>query len=224
MRFGSFAVPSSMLILFWEMNVPRNISIYEVAKMLFVGGAGSLVVTLFLYSMFPVYDLTYTGAIVVSIVEEIGQLVIIGYFIIKLNSKYILNGLLVGATIGTGFAAFESAGYTYNLGEFFGESNIILLRCWMSIGTLIVWSAIAGAVLVYVKGNDPLKTEHFTDPKFLRLLLVPITLHAIWDIALYFLHQFYLLFIMLIVVAWIFIYSFINVGLTQISRVRDSFE
>src|SRR5690625_3186199 len=46
---GSFAVPFSLLILFWEMNAPRNISIYEVAKMLFVGGAASLVATLFLF-------------------------------------------------------------------------------------------------------------------------------------------------------------------------------
>src|SRR5699024_2423756 len=39
---GSFAVPVSILVLFWEMNAPRNISFYEVIKMLFVGGAASL--------------------------------------------------------------------------------------------------------------------------------------------------------------------------------------
>ncbi|WP_245604658.1 zinc ribbon domain-containing protein [Paucisalibacillus globulus] len=38
---GSFAVPVSLLIFFWETNAPRNISFYEIAKMLLIGGAGS---------------------------------------------------------------------------------------------------------------------------------------------------------------------------------------
>ena len=44
---GSFVAPFSLLIFFWEMNAPRNISIYETAKMFFVGGTASLVLTLF---------------------------------------------------------------------------------------------------------------------------------------------------------------------------------
>ena len=74
---GSFAVPFSLLIFFWEMNAPRNISIYETAKMFFIGGTTSLVLTLFLYSIFPVNDLDYAGAIVVGAVEEIGKLALL---------------------------------------------------------------------------------------------------------------------------------------------------
>jgi RsiW-degrading membrane proteinase PrsW (M82 family) len=37
---GSFAVPVSTLIFFLEMNVPRNISIFKVMQLLFVGGMG----------------------------------------------------------------------------------------------------------------------------------------------------------------------------------------
>src|SRR5699024_278755 len=52
---GSFAVPFSLLIFFWEMNAPQNISLYEIAVMFFVGGAASFPATLILHSIFPVY-------------------------------------------------------------------------------------------------------------------------------------------------------------------------
>lgn len=220
---GSFAVPFSLLIFFWETNAPRNISIYEIAKMFFVGGAASLVTTLFLFSLFPVYELTYTGAILVGIIEEVGKLVIIVYFIKQVNAKYILNGLLIGATIGAGFAAFETAGYALNFGlEYGGPTmlSVIVARAWMSVGTHVVWAAITGAALVYVKGDNHFKMDHLLDARFIKLFLVPIALHAVWDMPLYFLHHFYFLFILLIIIAWIFIFTFINAGLNQISTLN----
>lgn len=218
---GSFAIPFSLLILFWEMNAPRNISIYEVTKMLFVGGAASIFASLFLFNVFPVYELSFTGAIIVSIVEETGKLAIIACFIHKLKSKYILNGLLIGAAIGAGFAAFESAGYAYVYGSYFGEGSIIFLRAWMSIGTHTAWAAISGAALVYVKREESLRADHFKDGRFIRLFLVPVILHAVWDMPLAVLHFFNLGFIALILVAWIFIFSLINAGLKQIDRSRN---
>lgn len=220
---GSFAVPFSLLIFFWEMNAPRNISIYETAQMFFVGGTASLVFTLFLFSVFPVYDLDYSGAIAVGVLEETGKLAIIIYFIKKLNPKFILNGLLIGATIGAGFAAFETAGYAYNFLVEIGEDamiSTIFLRGWMAIGTHIVWSAIAGAALVYVKGESALENNHVTNAKFLQLFAVPVILHSVWDMPLYFLAHYYALYIVLIFIAWIFILAFINAGLKQIGRLN----
>lgn len=167
------------------MNAPRNISIYEAAKMFFIGGAASLVATMLLYEIFPVYDLTIGSAIVVGVVEEVGKLAIIAYFVSKLNPKFILNGLLIGAAIGEGVASIESAGYAFGFGETI-IMEVMTLRAWMSIGTHVVWSAIAGAALVYVKGEKPLETNHFFDAKFYRLFIVSITLHAVWDMPLYF--------------------------------------
>jgi len=219
---GSFAVPFSLLIFFWEMNAPRNISIYEITKMLFVGGAASLVMTLILFTFFPVYDLDFAGAIIVGIVEEVGKLAVIVYFIHKLRAKFILNGLLIGAAIGAGFAAFESAGYAFNYGSHFGEVamlNLIFTRAWMSVGAHVVWSAIAGAAFVYAKGEKSVAADQFLDAKFLKLFAVPVILHAVWDMPLYFLHDFYLLFIVLIVIAWVFIFTLLSAGLKQIVRV-----
>ena len=39
---GSFVVPFSVVVLFFELNTPRNVSVYQVGKMLLLGGALSL--------------------------------------------------------------------------------------------------------------------------------------------------------------------------------------
>lgn len=222
MVVGSFAVPFSLLIFFWEMNAPRNISFYENAMMFFIGGAASIPATLILYSIFPVYDITFSSAIVIGIVEEVGKLAIIIYFINRLNPKYILNGLLIGAAIGAGFAAFESAGYAF-ASELFGDESMVyvtFLRAWTGIGTHTIWSAIAGAALVFVKGDYDVTTQHIFSWPFFRLFLVSMALHAIWDMPLYTLQTFYLQYIILIIIGWIFIFVLINAGLKQIVRIN----
>lgn len=222
MVVGSFAVPFSLLIFFWEMNAPRNISFYENAVMFLVGGAASIPATLVLYSIFPVYDLTFSGAIVVGIVEEVGKLAIIIYFINRMNPKYILNGLLIGAAIGAGFGAFESAGYVFASEVFSDVSmmSVTFLRAWTGIGTHTIWSAIAGAALLFVKGQYDVTVKHIFSWPFLRLFIVAMTLHAVWDMPLYPLQNFYLQYIILIVIGWIFIFVLINAGLRQIERLN----
>ena len=220
---GSFAAPLSLLVFFWEMNAPRNISIYETSKMFFIGGTASLVFTLLLYSVIPFYDTSYSGAIFIGVIEEIGKLAVVIYFIKKINPKFILNGLLIGATIGAGFSAFESAGYVFRYGLSYGENemlSIIFLRAWISLGTHVVWTAIAGGALVYVMAGERFKSDHLLDAKFLKLFAVAILLHAIWDMPLYALQHFYFLYIVLIGSAWIFIYSLMNAGLQQIARIH----
>ncbi len=46
---GSFVVPLSVVVLFFELNTPRNVSIYQVGKMLVLGGALGLIASMFLF-------------------------------------------------------------------------------------------------------------------------------------------------------------------------------
>lgn len=114
MFVGALLVPLTVIIFFWEMNVPRNISIVDVVSVFFVGGVLSLVLTLLLFEIFPSGGLDYTGAIIVGIVEEVGKVLAVAYFIKKKNPKYKLNGLLLGSCVGGGFAVFKTAGYAFN--------------------------------------------------------------------------------------------------------------
>lgn len=218
---GSFAVPFSLLIFFWEANAPRNISIFEIVLMFFVGGVASIVATLFIFSIFPVYNLDTQGAFFIGLIEETGKLLIAIYFIRLLKVKYILNGLLIGAAIGAGFAAFESAGYAFSSGLAFGDEAMlanIFDRAWMSIGAHVVWTGIAAGALVYVKGQDELNGDHFKDTRFLKLFLVPILLHTAWNSPFFVNQSNAFLYLILITIAWLFIFSLINAGLKQISR------
>ncbi|QQK80368.1 DUF4339 domain-containing protein [Salicibibacter cibi] len=137
MIIGSFAVPFSLMIFFWEMNAPRNISLFEIVKMFFVGGVLSLFLTLILFNWFSIENLGFFEVFMVGIIEEVGKLVIIGYFIYKLNTHYVLNGLLIGATIGATFAAFETSGYAMNAFMMLGDGamiDVLFNRAWSSIG------------------------------------------------------------------------------------------
>ena len=60
----------------------------------------------------------------------------------------------------------------------------------MSIGTHVVWTAIAGAAIVYVKEENPFKQEHLLNSKFIKLFSVSVILHSIWDMPLYFFTSF----------------------------------
>lgn len=201
MFIGALLVPLTVIIFFWEMNVPRNISIIDVISMFFVGGVFSLVVTLLLFEIFPAGELNYAGAIMVGLIEEIGKALVVAYYIKKRNPRYKLNGLLLGACVGAGFAVFETAGYAFN--SFFStavsaiQHNIapwgpgleatmdtLFLRGVLAIGGHVVWAAISGVGLIVAKGEEPLKTDHLLSTKFLKFLFLVVTLHAIWDMPL----------------------------------------
>lgn len=108
---GSFAVPLSTMVLFMEANVWRNVSMYSVIITFFVGGCASLVATLFLFSFYSVERMDSFDAFMVGVIEELGKAIIIMAILRKSGKLSILTGMLIGACVGAGFAAFESAGY-----------------------------------------------------------------------------------------------------------------
>ncbi|EJE4624932.1 PrsW family intramembrane metalloprotease, partial [Listeria monocytogenes] len=81
MVIGSFAVPFSVLLFFFETNAPRNISVFDVVRMFFIGGVAALVATLVIYSIIPVGKLNYFNALLVGFIEETGKMIIVALFI-----------------------------------------------------------------------------------------------------------------------------------------------
>ena len=108
---GSFAVPFSLVIFFFEMNARKNVSFSLAIKAFFVGGTLSLITSLFMFQVTTSLGLGWLGASVAGIAEEIGKILAVIIVVRSARYGYILNGLLFGAAVGAGFAAFESAGY-----------------------------------------------------------------------------------------------------------------
>ena len=158
---GAFAMPVVVLIFFFEINLFRNIPFYKVIKYFILGGALSLILAILFFSLeFNTDIMTYSGALMVGVIEETAKAAIVALFIFKSkNCNYILNGLLIGAAVGAGFAAFETAGYILRYGLNYGVANmlyVIKLRGFLAPGGHVAWAAIEGAALMFVKSFERL--------------------------------------------------------------------
>lgn len=241
---GAFTVPLSTMILFLEMNAWRNVSLYKLIQTFLVGGCASLVATLFLFSIVGAHELDFFGAFMTGVVEETGKVVIVYWFLRRLGKLSILSGLLIGASVGAGFAAFESAGYALQpVIQFFQNSGYyaaygqqldasammeainqsIFLRGFLAPGGHVTWAAISGAALVIAaKAKGKIDTSLFSDGKFLRLFLIPVILHGTWDSPLSSIGiEFYMVPVALTIIVWIVVLILINMGLTEVSRIKN---
>lgn len=217
---GSLVIPFSLLIFFWEVNAPRNISIFNVVKIFFIGGVFSFLVTMFLNEIFYLGPLTYFGAIMTGIIEETGKVIVIAYFLRGKKEKYILNGLLIGAAVGAGVAVFESAGYAFTaINNIKLESlmfDTIIGRGLYSVGGHVAWAAMCGAALARVKGSKALSLNCIGDMRFLQFFFIAAILHAIWDMPF----ADHIVYVILIAVVWFIILIQINSGLKQIEKLN----
>lgn len=242
---GSFTVPLSTMILFMEANVWRNVSMYTVLKTFFIGGCASLVATLLLFSFYAVEEMDFFGAFMVGLIEEIGKAVIVFAILRKLGKLSILTGLLIGASVGAGFAAFESAGYALQpfiqlqqitgYAAAYGQNidgqemmdainNTIFLRAVLAPGGHVAWAAISGAAFVITaKATGVIDTSVFSNSIFLKLFAIPVVLHCLWDSPLaMWINEIFPFggYIALIVVVWVVVMILINMGLAEVSRRR----
>lgn len=193
-------VPLSVLVFYWEINIPRDISIYEVIFIYFIGG----MISIFLLVVLPNISLPEPfEASVAAFSEEPTKIIAMAIFIYRLNPKYIFGGMLIGAAVGAGFASFETIGYifyystsyfvyalsqgggladAYNFGIAVGQ-KILIDRSLLAVGCHVTWAAIEGGALVAVKKNYKLQIQHFIDINFLKYVAATMTMHFLWNMS-----------------------------------------
>jgi RsiW-degrading membrane proteinase PrsW (M82 family) len=205
----------------------ENISIVKIMQLVVIGGALSILVSLVLFEISPF--LGVLGASAAGPVEEVGKLLalLLALKAAGLNRyKYRLNALLLGAAVGTGFAAFESAGYALRYGLTEGSDSmlgVIEMRGALSPFSHIVWTAIAASAYWI---NRPLHNdfrETVFSKKFLALFAVPVGLHFIWNLPFH--GPFMTKFVILGFIAWVVVISLIQSGLREVaaqSRTSES--
>jgi len=225
MLVGSFAIPISTLVLFIELNVRRNVSLYMVARLAFLGGVLSLLITHFLPVVMGVFSVVFVnwswllGDSVAGPLEESAKVLAMVAVASAAKYRYKLNGLLVGAAVGMGFAAFESAGYAFNVllvgGGVDAMVQNINMRGLMSPFCHIVWSAISGCALWRVINGQKFKWGMLCDERFIRLLLVPVVLHMVWNSPLQL--PYFGTYVIVGFVGWFVCLSLVQEGLREIA-------
>jgi protease PrsW len=215
---GSFAVPLAMLIFFMEVNARRNVSLYQVIRLLFAGGIFSLVAALVLGGIFGSERTEWTGAITAGCTEEPAKLLPLLLVLYKQKYRFTLNGLLFGAAIGTGFAAFESAGYAYRSDYMTDVLHEINVRGVLAPFGHIVWTGMCAAALWRVKGSRRFEFEMLKDWRFLRIFLMAVGMHIAWDCPIDL--PLYIKYWALGLVAWVIVLSFIQAGLRQLAAEK----
>jgi RsiW-degrading membrane proteinase PrsW (M82 family) len=175
---GSFLVPVSFVV--WAFG--RRHSGEVTAELLFTtfvtGGvlAASLLESYLLHPS-PVLFLG------VGLIEEAAKLAVLAFLSRHLEHKYARDGLILGASVGFGFAAFESAGYAFT--ALFTEQGLSLMQLVQTEllrGLLApvghgLWTAILGGVLFSASGR-----RHFAFTGRLVLTYLGVSvLHALWD-------------------------------------------
>jgi protease PrsW len=218
---GSFAVPIATLIFFVEINARKNVSLYQVIRLVFLGGILSLIISLIFFQVMEIAQLGWLGASVAGLAEEPGKLLALLAVAHIPKYRYRLNGLLFGAAVGTGFAAFESAGYAlrYGLSDASQMKDVIMIRGMLSPFGHIVWTAMCGAALWRVKGEQKFSLSMVTDPRFLRIFCIAVVLHMIWNSPISL--PFYAKNVALGVIAWIIIFALIQDGLKELREEKE---
>ena len=231
--FGAILVPFSLLVFFFETNATRNISIAEMMKMFLIGGIASMLFTLIIGTVFP-----YTGvsevvpSLLTGLVEEAAKIAIIMFFMMRTKGRnYILSGLLIGAAVGAGFGAFETAGYAFQSMLSFGYQYgmvTIIVRAVLAIGMHTAWAAVEGAALALCESDHGFDIAQLGNPKFLIFAIMMMVLHGLWDMEIPFLDEpiffglFGIKYILLIIVVWVIIAVMLNRGLAQINQLANA--
>jgi RsiW-degrading membrane proteinase PrsW (M82 family) len=177
---GSFLVPFTV-VLFVIERVTGTVSTLQLVTAFFVGGVLGVLGASLLES-----DLRPGAALylLVGFVEELVKgilLVVVGW---RVRPKTARQGALLGATVGAGFSAFESAGYAFNAAittrgiDLASLLQTEVFRAVLSPVGHVLWTAVLGAVLFGVAHGRA--RFRWTWQVLLAYVVVSV-LHGLWD-------------------------------------------
>ena len=133
--------------------------------------------------------------------------------------RFSINGLLFGAAVGAGFAAFESAGYALRSGFAYGSAGMvsnIILRGFFSPFNHAVWSAISVCAFWRARQFNNTNTETLFDSRFLIIFIIPCILHFCWNYN--YEMPYYSKYFIIGIIGWGVVFRLYQDGLKQIEK------
>jgi RsiW-degrading membrane proteinase PrsW (M82 family) len=178
---GNFIVPAAYVSFFYERRHLSEVTMGTTAMTFLWGGllgvfAASLLEPLIIHGM------SFPHAFLVGLVEEFVK--ILGVLVIARHRRHDseMDGLVLGAAAGMGFAALESMGYAFTAflasqGSISATVGITLMRGVLAPVGHGTWTALLVSVL-FREG----RREHFRiTGRVLGAYLLVVVLHGFWD-------------------------------------------
>jgi RsiW-degrading membrane proteinase PrsW (M82 family) len=183
---GSFLVPVTFVVYAFQHYADQVVTAQRIFTAFVYGGALGVLGASVLEAAFlrRPSGLTYVG---VGLIEEAVKLAALWLLALRLPRYSMRDGMVLGATVGLGFAALESAGYAFNalFTQDGGLSLVNLVETEVLRGLLTpvghgLWTAILGGVLfrTAARTGRPRLTG-----ALVGWYVVVAGLHALWDAA-----------------------------------------
>ena len=177
---GNFLVPVTYVTFFYQRRHLSRVDLPTTARAFLYGGVLGTFAAALLEPIF-IAQLTPVSAFVVGLIEEFAK--ILGVLVVARNRKHEaeIDGLILGAAAGMGFAALESTGYAFTAFLLSGGSlsalvGVTLLRGLLSPVGHGTWTAILASVLFRESGR-----RFRIDRDVVRTYLLVVVLHGLWD-------------------------------------------
>jgi protease PrsW len=185
---GNFLIPIVFVTLLYDHQQLSALSPATIAQCFALGGVlgvlGASVLEPLLIPMpsNPDQGLALSSALLIGLIEEGCKILAVVFLARRRRHTAEIDGLLLGAAVGMGFAALESTGYAFTVflasrGQVGASIAATVLRGLVAPFGHGVWTAILSAVLFRQSG---LKHFRITVSVILTYLFVAL-LHGLWD-------------------------------------------
>jgi RsiW-degrading membrane proteinase PrsW (M82 family) len=178
---GNFLIPVTYVSFFYERRHLSRVTMSTTAMSFVWGGILGVIAASILEPLF-IHQLNLLTVFVVGVIEEFVK--ILGVLVVARHRRHDLelDGLILGAAAGMGFAALESNGYAFSAlinsgGSLSATVFVTLLRGILSPLGHGTWTAILASVL-FREGKE---TRFRLNWKVLAAYFVVVVLHGLWD-------------------------------------------
>src|SRR2546429_3941669 len=185
---GNFLVPVVFVAFLYDHQHLSSFTPETIAKSFCLGGILGVLGASILESLLlplltnPNQGLSLSGGLVVGLIEEGVKILAVIFLARHMRRATTMDGLLLGAAVGMGFAAFESTGYAFtafllsqgHVGASIAET---VLRGVLTPFGHGIWTGILAAVLFRERRHDRFR---ITGLVIVTYLFVSV-LHGLWD-------------------------------------------
>lgn len=176
-------IPFIIMVLLWELNVPRNISFMELMSYFLFGGILTFAINSLFFIPFPSGMPSFYAALREEPAKLAASLLLLLYAQ-KVQKKQIcgLTGLVIGAAVGAAFSGFESVSYAINSSDnVLNMIDVQLLRALLALGGHITYCMPYVTAIALHMENGKFSVKSFLNPMAIGSFAFSVLLHAIWN-------------------------------------------